>query len=136
METQAFASRTKKILVVDDDQVVLKALSLLLTANGYAVQTAECGADAISILGRDKPDLVLMDLDFPPDPASALSDGFLTVNWARRYGLAYNVPFIILSALDPSEYQKRAEAIGISFCFRKPADAHKLLQAIETALGK
>jgi CheY-like chemotaxis protein len=129
------ASNKKTILVVDDDHVVLKAMSLVLTNNGYLVLTAECGADAISILSRNKPHLVLLDLDFPPDPASALSDGFLTYEWAHRFGLAYKVPFFILSALDPAQYQKRAEADGIAACFRKPVNERDLLEAIRAELG-
>jgi CheY-like chemotaxis protein len=130
------ASNKKTILIVDDDRVVLKAMSLVLTNNGYLVLTAECGADAISVLGRNKPHLVLLDLDFPPDPASVLCDGFLTLEWARRFGLAFNVPVIILSSLDPAQYQKRAEADGITNCFRKPVNERALLEAIRAELGE
>jgi CheY-like chemotaxis protein len=136
MQNEPSRAHQKSILIVDDDQVVCKAMSLLLTKNGYRVLTAECGADAISLLGRDKPDLVLLDLDFPPDPASALSDGFLTFEWARRFGIAFNVPFIILSSLDPAQYQKRAQAAGLSICFRKPVEERQLLAAIRTSLGE
>lgn len=135
MEIENSAVNKKRILVVDDDQVVLKAMWLLLNKNGYRVLTAESGADAITILGRDKPNLVLLDLDFPPDPASALSDGFLIFEWARRFGLAFNVSFIILSSLDPAKYQKRAQEAGITTCLRKPVDEQQLLAAIRTRLG-
>lgn len=135
MEITANASDKKRILVVDDDQVVLKAMWLLLNRNGYRVLTAECGADAISILGRDKPNLVLLDLDFPPDPASALSDGFMILEWATRFGIALNVSFIIVSSLDPAQYQKRAHGAGIHACFRKPVNEQDLLAAVRTALG-
>ena len=135
IESKNTAPTARKILVVDDDPVILKAMSILLTGKGYRVLTAECGADAISTMGRDKPDLVLMDLDFPPDPASALSDGFLTLDWARRFGIAHHVPFIIISSLDPEQYKKRAEASGIYAMFRKPVDERKLLEAIRAELG-
>lgn len=136
MEAKNIAPNAKKILVVDDDQVILKAMSLLLTAKGYQVMTADCGADAISLLGRDRPDLVLLDLDFPPDPASALADGFLTLDWARRFGIAHQLPVIIISSLDPEQYKKRAEASGVSAVFRKPVDERKLLETIREQLGE
>ena len=135
VEPKAPLTGAKKILVVDDNPIILKAMSLLLTAKGYAVLLAESGADTISILGREKPDLILLDLDFPPDPASNLIDGFLTLEWARRFGTAQDIPVIIISALEPEEYQKRAEAAGIDTCFRKPVNERQLLEAIRAELG-
>lgn len=126
----------KKILVVDDNPVVLKAMSLLLTAKGYAVLTAESAEETISLLNREKADLILLDLEFPPDPASVLSDGFLALEWARRYGIARNAPVIIISSLEPEKYRKRAEAAGIAACFRKPVDEKILLEAIRAELGE
>ena len=136
MEHKPPVARAKKILVVDDNPIVLKAMSLLLTSKGYTVLLAECGADTISILGREKPDLILLDLDFPPDPASNLIDGFLTLEWARRFGTAQGIPVIIVSALEPEEYQKRALAAGIDTCFRKPVNERQLLEAIRAEFGE
>lgn len=136
MDMETLAATAKKILVVDDDPVVLKAMSLMLSAKGYQVLTAESGADAISVLGRNKPHLMLLDLDFPPDPSTPLVDGFLTLEWARRFGIAHNVPVIIVSSLDPAAYQKRAEAAGIEICLRKPVNERTLQSAIQTALAR
>src|SRR6266536_1626625 len=59
----------RKILIVDDDAVILKALSLKLESAGYAVATAVDGADALRGLREEMPDLVLLDINFPPDIA-------------------------------------------------------------------
>ena len=126
----------KKILVVDDNPVILKAMSFLLTAKGYCVLTAESAQDTITLLNRETVDLILLDLEFPPDPASVLSDGFLTLEWARHYGIVHNAPVIIISSLDPEKYRKRAEAADISACFHKPVDERKLLEAIRAELGE
>jgi CheY-like chemotaxis protein len=64
-----------------------------------------------------------------------LSDGFLTLEWARRYGIAPGIPVFIVSSLEPEKYKKRAEAAGIHTMFRKPVDERKLLEAIRTELG-
>jgi CheY-like chemotaxis protein len=59
----------KKILIVDDSLVFLTAVSKLLQAKGYQVLTAEDGAAALSAVRREKVDLILLDINFPPDVA-------------------------------------------------------------------
>lgn len=130
---------TKKILVIDDNKVVLTAMTLLLKGKGYRVMVAETGADAISILRREKPDLILLDLDFPPDIGNiggGLRDGFLILDWARRMCDAEKIPVIIVSALDPESYKEKAQAHGIPTFFRKPVDKNKLLAAIDAVFGR
>ena len=56
----------KKILVTDDNQVVLSTLSLALSADGYEVATAASGAETVSRVHESPPDLILLDLAFPP----------------------------------------------------------------------
>ena len=63
------SANAKKILVIDDNIVFLKAMSMKLRALGYDVLTAVDGAAAVSTVRRIKPDLILLDLNFPPDVA-------------------------------------------------------------------
>ena len=138
METAAPALGAKKILVIDDNQVVLKAMSFLLGAKGFRVVTAETGSEALSLLRKDHPDLILLDLDFPPDPGNVcgtLRDGFLILDWARHMGNAENIPVIIVSGLDPAKYTERAEAHGILAIFQKPVNKEKLLEAVHEMFG-
>jgi len=70
----------RKILVVDDDPVILKALTLKLDSEGYTVVKAVDGADALRVLQDEKPDLVLLDINYPPDVTHGGDvpwDGFL-----------------------------------------------------------
>lgn len=139
METPAPAPGAKKILVIDDNRIVLTAMSFMLKAKGYSVLLAESGAETISILRKNKPDLILLDLDFPPDIGNIggnLRDGFLILDWARRMCDAEKIPVIIVSSLDPEKYKERAMAAGIPTFFRKPVDKVKLLEAIQTTLGE
>ena len=134
METNAAEPEAKKILVVDDNQLVLKSLSLTLSARGYDVSVAESGADALAHLRQEKPDLILLDLDFPPDVANiggALTDGFLIIDWARRMCDAENIPVIIISSTAPEKYRARAATFGILTFFQKPIKKEELLAAIE-----
>ncbi len=58
--------KRKKILAVDDDPVVLKALTIKLEAKGYQVVPAVDGSQAVSAVRTQKPDLILLDLTFQP----------------------------------------------------------------------
>ena len=138
MENSPLIPGAKKILVVDDNQVVLRATQMMLKAKGYSVLLAETGAETISLLRKTKPDLILLDLDFPPDVGNiggGLRDGFLIIDWARRMCDAEKIPVIIVSSLDPEQYKTRAKAAGIPIFFRKPVDREQLLQAIRSLLG-
>jgi two-component system sensor histidine kinase ChiS len=139
METKKTAINAKKILVADDNKVFLKAMSIMLTAKGYHVLVAESGADTIGIVRKEKPDLILLDLDFPPDFSNIggpLRDGFLIIDWARRTCDAEKIPVIIISSMDPEEYRDRAQAAGILTFFKKPMDQEKLLESIRAKLGE
>ncbi len=138
MDHKHLAPDARKILVVDDNKVVLKAMFFSLTEKGYRVLMAESGAETISILLKEKPDLILLDLDFPPDTANiggALRDGFLIIDWARRMCDAEKIPVIIISSTDPKEYKDRALAARIMTFFQKPVDKQMLLNAIHAIFG-
>src|SRR5260370_42561299 len=77
----------KKILVVDDSMVIRKTLSMKLKASGYQVLEAADGSAAVSIIRREKPDLILLDISFPPDVGAGGGgawDGFLIMGWVDR----------------------------------------------------
>src|SRR5229473_994834 len=61
----------RKILVVDDNTVVLKAFELKLATLGFKVLTATDGPMAVSCARTDKPDLIVLDVNFPPDVGSS-----------------------------------------------------------------
>jgi len=129
----------KKILVVDDSRVILKTLSLKLTASGYDVVTAEDGAGAVSSVRKDKPDLILLDLSFPPDVSGGGGvpwDGFLIMNWLRRLEEAKNIPIVVITGGDPGKCKDQALAAGAAAFFHKPIDNDELLTAIRETLTK
>ena len=71
--------------------VVVKALEMKLKASGYDVLTAEDGSSAVATARKERPDLIVLDISFPPDVAHGGGvpwDGFLIMGWLRRL----NVP--------------------------------------------
>ena len=78
------AGAPPKILVVDDNEVIVKTICLKLKGAGYQVATAQDGAEAMSIVRMEKPDLILLDITFPPDVAGVPWDGFRIMEWLHR----------------------------------------------------
>ena len=127
----------KKILVVDDDPVILKSLTIKLTARGYDVVTATDGSATVSAVRQQKPDLILLDLTFPPDVAHGGGlgwDGFLIMQWLKRMEEAANIPIVVITGGDPAEYEERVKKIGAAAFFHKPIDHDGLFDVISKAL--
>ena len=130
-------SSAQKTLIIDDNKVTLKASSFLLAANECQVVIAETGAEVLSLLHKDRPDLVLLDLDFPPDVGNicgTMRDGFMILDWARRMCNVHRVPVIIVSFWDPKKYKDRAKAHGIPTFFQKPVSKETWLEAVHGTL--
>jgi CheY-like chemotaxis protein len=128
----------KKILVVDDNEVILKTVLQKLTAGGYEVTTAADGPEALSVIRRNKPDLILLDLAFPPDAVNVggpMQDGFFIIQWLRRAPETEKIPIIMISATDPEKFKDRAKNAGVVASFHKPIEIDKLLAAIHTTLN-
>ena len=129
----------KKILVVDDNRVVLMTTSMKLTGAGYDVVTAEDGGEAISAVRRGRPDLILLDISFPPDVGHGGGiawDGFLIMDWLRRLEEGKNIPIIVITGGDPGKYKDRALAAGALSFFHKPINNDDLLALIAQTLEK
>ncbi len=130
---------SKRILVVDDDAVTLRYFSHSLTSRGYEVLTAVDGAGAVSIARLERPDLIVLDITFPPDVAhggGVAWDGFLIMDWLRRMTEAKDIPIIVMTGSPAPEYEQQALAKGAAAFFRKPMDEGELLAAIRKALGQ
>jgi DNA-binding response OmpR family regulator len=122
----------KKLLIVDDNPVVLKLLSAKLETQGYLVLTAADSADALALARREKPDLVLLDLNLAPDSW----DGIVLMTWFRRMDETKDIPVIIISSEAVAECKDRCLAAGAVHFFLKPVDLHELLGAIRKALNQ
>jgi CheY-like chemotaxis protein len=130
---------SKKILVVDDDAVVSRRLSVKLKSCGYSVLTAVDGSEAVSTARQEKPDVIVLDITFPPDVAhggGVAWDGFLIIQWLRRLDEGKNIPIIVITGGDAAKYKDRALAAGALAFFHKPVDDEELLETIRKTLGE
>lgn len=120
----------KKILIVDDDQDLLKGLRVRLRAHNYATVFATDAVSAISQAKNETPDLILLDLGLPA------GDGFLVMERLSNVDTLASIPVIVLSARDPEANKEKAFQAGARAFFQKPADNEELLSAIKTTLGE
>jgi CheY-like chemotaxis protein len=137
-ESQDARAPRKKILVVDDDPVMVKTLSLTLNAGGYNVVAARDGATAIGVMRDEKPDLMLVDVCLPTDVVNRGSvpwDGFQITRWIQRVN-SQKIPTLIISGADKPEYQRQAVAAGAEGFLSKPLNKAQLLNSVESALAK
>lgn len=127
----------KRILVVDDNAVIVRALSIKLESAGFSVLKAEDGSEAVSLARQEKPDLIILDIIFPPDVAHGGGvpwDGFLIIDWLRRMDEAKDTPIIVISGGDAKEFKDRSVAAGAVAYFQKPINHTELLSAIRNVL--
>jgi len=128
----------KRILVVDDNAIIVKTLAFKLKSAGFDVLTALDGGEAVSTVRKEKPDLILLDLSFPPDVGhggGVAWDGFLIMTWIRRMEEAKHIPIIVITGGDPTQYEKKSLDAGAVAFFRKPLDHDGLVSAIKRTLG-
>jgi CheY-like chemotaxis protein len=134
----ASSFQVKKILIVDDNQVVLTALSSVLTSRGYDVVTAIDGPEAFSVVSEERLDLILLDIHFPPDASMSGNtwDAFHIMNWIRRAGGPHgrDIPVIVMSGAKPAEMEQRCLAAGAVAYFQKPVRIPRLFNTIQEIL--
>lgn len=127
----------KRILIVDDNEVIVTTLSTKLRANNYDIITATDGSVAVNAARQQHPDLIVLDLTFQPDAVVGGGvpwDGFLIIEWLRRMGEARNTPLVIITSGQAGIFKERALAEGAIAFFQKPIDSSELLATINHAL--
>src|SRR6185437_3380989 len=86
-EAQSSIGANRKIMVVDDNPIVLKAFELKLKANGFEVITASDGSSVVGMAGQQNPDLIILDVNFAPGHGTggAQWSGLSIVQWLARF---------------------------------------------------
>jgi CheY-like chemotaxis protein len=121
------------ILIVDDDAVILATARAKLQSAGYLVLTATDGPSAITVLGMYRPDVILLDFNFPPDvPHGGIVswDGVRVMSWLTRLPGAEHAHFVFITAEEEATIKAHlGSAPGIPV-FQKPIDFDRLLGRI------
>jgi CheY-like chemotaxis protein len=117
-----------KILVIDDEPDLVRALGMRLSSHGYEVSTAYDGVQAMSKIASESPDLVLLDIHLPA------GNGYRICERLRSQPKTWGIPVIAITADPRPEAEQKCRRYGCAAFFRKPYDPHRLLEAIEEAL--
>lgn len=118
----------KKILVVDDERDIVKALMIRLKAAGCDVVSAFDGAQGIFMAHKEKPDLIIRDIRMPA------GDGFSVADKLKRSMHTFTIPIIFLTGSPETDAQERAMGLGARFYIKKPYDPEELLDAVKRAM--
>ena len=116
-----------RLLLVEDDDVLVETLVISLEARGFAVDTAADGATALESVQRRAPDLVVLDLGLPD------MDG---VEVVRRLRTDSDLPVLVLSARDAEESKVAALDAGADDYVTKPFGMDELLARVRAALRR
>jgi len=115
-----------KILVVDDDRLVLATLTHGLLKAGYEVIEADNGDDAILLAREHRPDLALLDIRMEG------KSGFDVADYLRKF---LQMPFMFLSAFADDETVAKVKELGAVDYLVKPLEVRQILPAVEAALA-
>ena len=121
-ETTPEERETSKVLVVDDEPRNVRILQIHLNAQGYTVYTAEDGVEALDIVEKDAPDLILLDINMPK------MDGFEVVKRIRANKATEFIPIVMITALrDTRENRIKSIEAGADDFIEKPFDSLEVL---------
>ena len=124
-----------KILVVDDNEIILQTVANRLRLAGYHPLVALDGLEAVQVARQEKLDLVVLDINFPPDVYGEAWDGFHIMEWLHRLDNTRQVPIIMISTTTNPQDRERAERSGVKAFFHKPIDHADLLSVIHETLA-
>ena len=117
-----------KILVVDDDPDLVRAMRLRLLASNYEVTTATDGYSAVASAQKEHPSLIILDLGLPA------GDGFVVLDRLQNSDVLAGIPVIVLSAGDAQTNKERVLKAGAAGFLQKPADNEELMNMIRLSL--
>lgn len=129
------APPSKKILVVDDNEIIVKTIAVKLKTAGFQVFTALEGAEAVALVRKQKPDLIVLDISFPPDVAGVPWDGFRIMDWLHRVDDSKKIPIIVITGGTGGKDKEHALAAGAVGFLPKPIDHDELLKLVRASLG-
>ena len=117
-----------KILVVDDEGIVLASCKRILAPEGFEVSLAESADEALAIIEEETPALLLLDIKMP------IHDGIYLMNELKAGGK--HIPVIVISGYSTDETIKEAYMMGANRFLPKPFTPDELLEAVRQVIDR
>lgn len=120
----------QKILIVEDEESLLKLESILLTSKGYQVRGVANGQAALDAIEEEHPDLVLLDIMLPE------IDGFEICRRIKANPETKDIPVVMLTAKKSREDMARGEEVGADWYITKPFKSAMVIETIQRFIDK
>ena len=117
------------VLIVDDSVTVRKVTSRLMERQGFEVETAKDGVDALEKLQELRPDVVLLDIEMPR------MDGFEVLRSVRRDEALKDLPIIMITSRTGEKHKQQAMELGVNEYLGKPFQEANLIATIEEVIA-
>ncbi len=117
-----------KILIIDDEPQIVRALELLMQREGFEVRSASDGVEALGAIEEGAPDLILLDLMMPR------MDGFELCQKIRSNPVWKSMIIVILTAKGRDIEREKGMALGADYYVTKPFSTREVVQLIKSAL--
>src|ERR1039457_2319964 len=117
-----------KIIVIEDNPEHLMALAIKLRSHGFEIVSASDGATAMTVLQREKPDAVILDLGLPG------GDGFVVLQRLRSLANTVALPVVVVTARPAQTNRALALEQGVVAFLQKPVKTAELMTALRKAL--
>lgn len=119
----------KKILIVEDEESLLKLETVLFSAKGYTVTAVSDGKTALDEIALNKPDLIILDVMIPE------LDGFEVCRRVKGNPITGSIPVIMLTGKKSPDDVKNGERVGADAYVTKPFKAGVIIEIIEGLLN-
>jgi two-component system, cell cycle response regulator DivK len=120
---------TKKVLIVEDNELNMKLFNDLLEANGIGTIKTMNGLDAIELTREHMPDLILMDIQLPE------VSGLDVIKWIKSDDALKHIPIIAVTAFAMKGDEERIREGGCEAYLSKPISVAKFLETVKNYLG-
>ena len=118
----------RKLLLIDDDPNLILLVKDYLEFRGYNVDTAENGREALQVLDRNVPDMIICDIMMPE------MDGYSLVKHIRQEPMTNRIPVLFLSAKGQSQDRVKGLSEGADIYMSKPFEPEELVAQVESSL--
>ena len=120
----------RQVLIADDEPITRMLVKILLERDGYSVLEAQTGREALEIAARQRPDLIVMDLNMPQ------MDGYDAIRQLRQMPALSDVPVVVLTSDDGPGVERRVLEIGANDYLVKPFDPAVLSIRIQSVFRR
>ncbi|WP_417846314.1 response regulator transcription factor [Thalassospira povalilytica] len=119
-----------KVLIAEDEETIVESLSFLMEKEGYDVRVATDGQTAISMIARDAPDMVLLDVMMPG------CDGFEVVRAVRNDANTKLIPIMMLTAKTREVDRRKGLELGVDDFVTKPFSTRDVVSRVRALLER